>query len=127
MKGHDEAFLRDAHIVDPYTSDGEVRVGLGDVIPHREIDLFGCWVVELSSGVLGLVFVKGCLFVVERERMCGCRKSESCRVENKNLCIYIRLTALLIYRQLARGGSKIRFMGVTDTTRRSPSSCYAIP
>ena len=34
LEGHDEAFLRDSHIVDPYTSDGEVRVGLGDVIPH---------------------------------------------------------------------------------------------
>ena len=36
LERHDEAFLRDSDIVDPYTSNGEVRVGLGDVIPHVE-------------------------------------------------------------------------------------------
>lgn len=36
LEGHDEAFLRDAHIFDPYACDGEVRVGLGDVIPHYD-------------------------------------------------------------------------------------------
>jgi len=47
LERHDEAFLRDANILDPYTSDGEVRVGLGNVIPH---------------GVSKLVSRSGCIF-----------------------------------------------------------------
>lgn len=34
LERHDEAFLRDSDIVDTHTSNGEIRVGFGDVIPH---------------------------------------------------------------------------------------------
>lgn len=34
LEGHDEAFLRDSDLIDSYTGDGEVRVRLGNVIPH---------------------------------------------------------------------------------------------
>ena len=46
LERHDEAFLRDSDIVDPYTGDGEVRIGFGNVIPH-------C--------VLGLINMSGCI------------------------------------------------------------------
>lgn len=46
LERHDEAFLRDSDIVDPYTREGEVRVGFGHVIPH-------C--------VLGLINMSGCI------------------------------------------------------------------
>ena len=38
LERHDEAFLRDSDIVDAHTSNGEVRVGFGDVIPHCVLD-----------------------------------------------------------------------------------------
>jgi len=58
LERHNEAFLRNSHIVDPYTSYGEVRVGFGNVIPH-------C--VQCVSELVSMSILEVCLQIVKDE------------------------------------------------------------